>query len=129
MKPWNQEKHAPAPGQFLCPVEGFADGDIRELTLGMGSKHPFQLFIHRQGGEFRCFVNRCPHFGIPLNLEPGRLLSSDRLQFMCSTHYARFNFDDGLCTEGPCEGDSLERIPLETRDSALYVASSSVEGA
>ncbi len=122
MKPWTQEKNAPLPGQFLCSLDGFTEGEIREITFARGSKHPFHLFIHRQGGELRCYVNRCPHFGIPLNLEPGMLLSSDRQQFMCSTHYARFNFHDGLCTEGPCEGGALERIPVEIRNAALYVA-------
>ena len=40
---------------------------------------------------------------------------------MCSVHYARFNLDDGYCTEGPCEGLKLELIPLVIENDQVFV--------
>jgi nitrite reductase/ring-hydroxylating ferredoxin subunit len=61
-------------------------------------------------------------------MQPRQLFSTDKKQFICSTHYARFNFHDGFCTEGPCEGSSLEVIPIETRNAAIYVAATAGSG-
>lgn len=128
MKPWKEEKNAPATGQLLCQLADLADSEVFELTLAPESKYPFRFFIHKQEGRYRCFMNRCPHFGIPLNMQPRQLFSTDKQQFICSTHYARFNFHDGFCTEGPCEGSSLEVIPIETRNAAIYVAATAGSG-
>ena len=128
MKPWKEEKNAPAAGQLLCQLAELTDSEVFELTLAPASKHPFRLFIHKQDGCYSCFMNRCPHFGIPLNMQPRQLFSTDKQQFICSTHYARFNFHDGFCTEGPCEGSSLEVIPIETRNAAIYVAATAGSG-
>lgn len=121
MKVWHQERHSPEPGTPLCRVVELADGEARIFVFGDRPKTRFRMFLHKDGGEIRAYMNACPHFNVPLNMDSTQLFTSDYRQFMCSIHYAKFNIEDGVCTEGPCEGLALERIPLEVVDGELRV--------
>jgi len=121
MKLWSEEKNAPEPGQFLCNENDIPEADVKELILASESKQPFRIILHRIGGKIRCFMNKCPHFSIPLNVHPGQFFTSDRSKLMCATHYAVFDLDNGFCTDGPCMGSSLEAIPVELSAGAVRV--------
>ena len=39
------------------------------------------------------------------------------------THFAKFEKDSGLCISGPCEGETLESIPIQQDDEVLLIKS------
>ena len=121
MKSWYLERHAPLPGTPLCDVDDIDEGGVRMFTFGESPRSRFRMFLHKGDGMVRAYMNACPHFNVPLNLEPEALFTSDNRQFMCSIHYARFNIEDGHCTEGPCQGLGLEKIPLRVVGGYVYV--------
>lgn len=122
MKRWYQEKNAPQPGTFLCSRADIAPGGVMEFCFGEHKKTRFRMFVYNDAGQLRAYMNVCPHFDVPLNVRPGEMFTTDRSQFMCAIHYARFNLHDGHCTEGPCEGVALEAIPLTIAEGKVFIA-------
>ena len=115
---WRGLRFAPKPGTLLCEVTDVPDGGGREFVFG-GGKEPFRLVVFRRGDVAYAYVNRCPHFGIPLNAGPMFLTRQSRV--ICVSHYARFRFSDGYCEDGPCLGASLEAVPLSVESDVLRV--------
>lgn len=112
MKKWFEEEHAPPPGTFLCSKQDIDTGQVREFRFGENTNFRFRMFIYNDEGEFRAFKNACPHYDVPLNYIPDQVFSPDGKYFFCMTHSAKFDTGSGLCVEGPCEGQSLDVIPL-----------------
>lgn len=57
------------------------------------------------------------HLPVPLDGGMGELPSNDRL--VCLTHGAEYEPEQGLCVAGPCEGEVLERVPIEIVDGQI----------
>ena len=114
---WRQRRFAPPSGTPLCTVAEIADGGAREFVYGEG-KDAFRLTLLRDGDVAYAYVNSCPHFGIPLN-SPDFVTTQRRV--ICVSHYARFRFRDGYCEDGPCQGASLEPIPLALDEGAIRI--------
>ena len=105
----------------VCRLEDVPDGGTHALTVE-GGAGPRDVFLHRKADVVRAFENACPHLGTPLDWAPGNFLSEDGTHFVCATHGARFELEDGRCTFGPCLGDSLTAIPAEIRDGVVHLA-------
>ncbi len=75
MRIWYEERNAPQSGTEICRVDDLGPGDIREHSFAAETRYPFHLFIYNDEGVLRCYMNRCPHFGIKLNIEPGQFLT------------------------------------------------------
>ncbi|MFO1352193.1 MAG: Rieske 2Fe-2S domain-containing protein [Gammaproteobacteria bacterium] len=110
----------PWPGAVLGPIADFPEGRIVECVFGAG-REPFRIIVLRKGDSVHGFINRCPHFQLPLNLEPGRFLMWDDDEVMCIHHSATFRLSDGYCTGGPCLGMRLDPFPLELIDGRVVV--------
>ena len=78
------------------------------------------LVVVREGETIAAYVNRCPHFRIPLDV--GRGIRTFRNHVLCANHYAAFRFADGLCVEGPCLGASLERVAIAVDGDRIGLA-------
>ena len=115
---WRQQRFAPASGTPLGSVSEINDGGGREVVFGEG-KHVFRLTLLRDGDAVYGYVNRCPHFGTPLNMGPAFVTTQRRV--ICVSHYARFRFRDGYCEDGPCLGASLESVPLTVCDGRIQI--------
>ena len=111
----------PPPGTEVCGLDEVPDGKARQFVYGEGSES-FRLLVLRSRERVWGYVNKCPHFGTPLNLEPDRFLIHDHSRIYCMTHYAMFRFDDGFCEEGPCAGDALTRVPLAVSERKVRIA-------
>lgn len=73
-----------------------------------------RLFIVRHQGALHAWRNACPHIaGAPMAWKRHAYLSPDGRQIMCHAHGARFEPDTGLCVQGPCLGQYLQRVNLE----------------
>ncbi|MEO8309411.1 MAG: Rieske 2Fe-2S domain-containing protein [Pseudomonadota bacterium] len=109
------------PGQSLCAFEGIADGALKEIRYGEGNL-AFSLLIHRSGQGVKAYVNRCPHFSLPLNARPGQFVMMEGERVMCAFHGAVFRLDDGYCEAGPAGGSSIESVAVDIRDGQVCIA-------
>ncbi|HYW75633.1 MAG TPA: Rieske 2Fe-2S domain-containing protein [Gammaproteobacteria bacterium] len=112
MRPDAEHNHPswPAPGTVLCclediPVKG------RGFVFGEG-KEAFRVFVVRRDDMVFAYVNRCPHFGVPLDSGRDRFLNLDDTRIFCTQHCAEFRIEDGYCMDGPAQGHSLDPVPI-----------------
>lgn len=90
-------------------------------------EHPFRhggqllyLLIYRLDDQLRSWVNRCPHWQIPLGLLGGLHLPSAEAPLTCGTHRARFHPLTGECLVGPCLGEQLIPVPVTQAFGRLF---------
>jgi nitrite reductase/ring-hydroxylating ferredoxin subunit len=105
--------------RVLGRVDAIADGASKSYRPAKGGFTG--LFGIRQGEAVMIYVNACPHLGVALNSAPGRFLSSDGANIVCSMHGATFDIASGLCLQGPCVGDSLQAVPFEIVEGEIVV--------
>ena len=111
MHDWQSLPHAPPRGTPLGRVDEVGDGG-REFTFGQGIG-AFRLFVVQlPDGGVRGFVNRCPHYSLPLNVRPDQFLTRDGAHIMCRQHLALFDRASGACLSGAAEGTRLMPVPL-----------------
>ena len=111
MSPNNIEVYA------ICAVSNIEPGGAKAFSLsritGAGENRPFPIVIVRKNAkDFFGYVNACPHEGIWLNIGSGTFFDTDKKSLRCSRHGARFETETGICTDGPCQGASLEPLAL-----------------
>ena len=80
------------------------------------------VILLRRGAMVWAYVNRCPHFSLPLDFEPGEFATYDGEILMCAHHSAMFRYEDGLCIDGPCAGHRLDRVEVEVTAETVSVA-------
>lgn len=79
------------------------------------------LVLATPAGEPRAYLNVCEHLPVPLDGGTREFLNRAGTHLMCGTHGALYRFEDGYCVEGPCEGSSLERVPLRIDEDGWVV--------
>jgi nitrite reductase/ring-hydroxylating ferredoxin subunit len=109
----------PGPSTRLVALPELAARGAAECSFGP-AHDPFRVVVFLHRGRLRAFENRCPHFSIPLNYEPGVFWVYDDSTLMCAHHSAMFHLENGLCFDGPCLGASLHRLAVEQRDGAIW---------
>jgi len=106
--------------EWRCNAADLAPGRTLTFRLECGGRR-LHGFLVNHGGEFRAWVNRCPHVGTPLDLWPNEFYTDDGRDLICSTHGAIFEPLTGRCTLGPCAGDALRALPLQREGDTLVV--------
>ena len=97
----------PATFVRLCHSSDLLDGAAK------GFEH-VQVFALRREGQVHVWRDLCPHHGsTPLAWRRDAYLNADGTRIICSAHGAQFEPDTGLCTLGPCLGQSLTRVPMQ----------------
>lgn len=99
--------------RVLCSLAELQDTGSRGFSVGEGD-WPLRGFVVRTATGIAAYVNYCPHAGHPLNIRPNRFLTTDGNLILCCSHGALFARDNGLCIAGPCQGQKLTPIPVET---------------
>lgn len=107
--------------RVICRLSDIEDPGTRGFTIGRGD-WPLRGFVVRTDDSVRGYVNRCPHAGHPLNLQPHWFLTPGRELILCSSHGALFDRQTGLCIAGPCGGQSLTSVPLEVEAGYVMLA-------
>lgn len=110
-----------APAEWRCPVAGLPPGRTAAFRLTC-DRRTVDGFIVNHGGQYRAYINRCPHAGTTLDTWPNEFLSEDGRWLICATHGAVFAPDTGRCVSGPCAGDALTPLPVRVEGSAVVVA-------
>ncbi len=78
------------------------------------------VLVTRVEGQPRVYVDSCPHFGGPLELEGDR--------FVCGWHHAEFGLD-GRCQRGPARADArLPVLPTRVIDGVVTYVYAPPEG-
>ena len=125
---WFDLPRAPAPGTVVAQHDALADACATIVALDTTEGNVFRLLLMRAGPGVHAFVNRCPHFGVPLAARQEQLLQKPGISISCNVHYARFRWSDGLCESGECKGESLISVPLEVHsDGRVCIASDPVD--
>jgi nitrite reductase/ring-hydroxylating ferredoxin subunit len=107
-------------GRFLTrvPFALLAADRVHLASVEIGDRE-VEIIVYLHAGIVIAFLNRCPHWRVPLNsVTAGSILDAGELH--CDSHGATFDPGSGLCTSGPCEGQSLKRLIVE--DGPGYVS-------
>lgn len=121
MPDWKALPNAPKPGQALGTLKEIGPGG-REFMFGRGLA-AFRMFVVRlEGNAVRGYVNRCPHYSLPLNHQADEFLTRDRSRIMCRQHLALFDLNDGVCIDGACEGNGLTLVEVTVSQGQLAIA-------
>jgi nitrite reductase/ring-hydroxylating ferredoxin subunit len=105
---------------FLCRVEELARTGAKSVVLGEGADRLDVVIVDR-GGARHAYINECPHQFIPLETFPDHFFAEGGRHLVCSGHGALFVPETGLCVEGPCEGERLQRLVIVEQNGAIYL--------
>jgi len=103
---------------LLCRLDELMPGTAR----GFDPQHAGEdtVFVLRRGYEVRAYRNWCPHQGARLEYRKDRFLSANGERVICHAHGAQFDADSGVCTDGPCLGQSLVALPCRVEDGWVW---------
>lgn len=107
-------------GEWRCAAATVPPGHTATFRLERAGR-TVSGFVVNADGQYRAYVNRCPHVGTPLDLWPNEFFAEDGRSLVCSTHGAVYEPTSGLCTAGPCVGDQLTSLPLALDGDTLVV--------
>ena len=113
----------PAPqkaGTLLCRFEDIPDGgSLGALPNNRGRD---RVLLVRQGDRVHAYINNCPHYDrAPLGWKKDEFLSGDGQHIMCAAHGALFEIKTGLCSLGPCLGQSLTPVAVRVEDGSVLL--------
>lgn len=96
----------------LCHPDELPEGSSRGFDpTGTGRD---TMFVVRRGG-LHAWRNVCPHWAnTSMAWRKDAFLNADASRIVCAAHGAQFDIPTGVCTLGPCIGESLARIELLT---------------
>lgn len=109
---------------YLCQQDELAEYQTRSFTIELHDEDALELFLLKQDGHVRAYLNHCPHLGIPLNWQPDNFMSLEGTHIQCSTHGALFQLEDGHCIAGPCRGEDLTPLNIDiNKQGEIYLIS------
>lgn len=80
------------------------------------------MFVVRRGRDVFAWLNSCPHYqNARMAWRKDEYLTADLSMIRCSAHGALFGVEDGVCTIGPCLGQSLTPLHLLTDGGVLFL--------
>jgi nitrite reductase/ring-hydroxylating ferredoxin subunit len=110
----------------ICALDDIPDGGSRGFLPDKRGRD--RILVVRQGDRVYGYVNNCPHYDrAPLGWKTDEFLSGDRKHIMCAAHGALFRIHDGACIVGPCLGQNLVSVPLETRRGNVVLESAALD--
>ena len=108
------------PQHRLCKVSDIENPGSRGFSLEISSG-TLSFFVVRRNLDVFGYHNVCPHTGASLDWLPDRFLDADQRLIICATHGALFEIDSGLCISGPCWGEKLVPVQVETIDDEIFL--------
>ena len=99
-----------------------------DVPIDQWSEHTLQtlngqtsIMVKRGQTEWVAFINECPHQGRRMDYAENAFLETPDKQLVCPAHGATFAADTGLCTSGPCAGQSLTQLSISIDDKDVFV--------
>ena len=110
-----------AGGRVVAHVDEVEPGAVKKFWI-ICQKYRVAGLLVNDGGRFHAYVNRCRHMPTPLDFIRDQFVSEDGRFLMCYTHGALYERGTGLCISGPCEGESLYRLPVYVDHGDILVS-------
>lgn len=101
-------------------LQGLAPGEARKFSFRRGGED-LEGFVMRHDDGLFAYVNRCPHWGVDLDMGDGHFYAPKVDRIYCKNHGALFQPRTGLCDDGPCAGLSLESLGLRFEEDVVVV--------
>jgi len=101
-------------------VEALAHGEALKFEFEREGEQR-EGFVLRYGDALFAYHNRCPHWGVDLDMGEGRFYSGLTERIFCSSHGALFEIETGYCEAGPCVGQHLEQFGLRREGDAAII--------
>ncbi len=98
----------------LDKIEALNDPGSRGYTVINSDGQKLEIFVVHRDAKLTAWVNQCPHKGMPLEWKPDEFLDDEGEHIICATHGALFDINDGACLGGPCRGQGLKPVAIET---------------
>jgi nitrite reductase/ring-hydroxylating ferredoxin subunit len=110
-----------AEGRAVAKVSEMGPGAVKKFWL-ICNQRRVDGFLVNYEGKFHAYVNRCRHMTTPLDFVRNQFFTEDGRALTCLTHGAIYEAESGVCTEGPCKGLSLYRLPVAVNEEEVLVA-------
>lgn len=95
----------------MCHVADLREG--RALGFDPFKRGRDTVFVVRRSDKVYAYLDICPHYGrTPLPWKKNAYLTADARHIFCSAHGAIFDIETGVCTLGPCLGQSLTAVEV-----------------
>jgi nitrite reductase/ring-hydroxylating ferredoxin subunit len=119
LRPWASSVVSVGAEIRLCRLDEIPDGDSRGFDPLREGRDT--LMVIRQGTSLHAWRDACPHIGgVPMAWRKGAYLNANRDRIVCSAHGALFDIATGLCTLGPCLGQSLEPMSVRLEGGSIF---------
>jgi nitrite reductase/ring-hydroxylating ferredoxin subunit len=105
--------------KLVAKIGELRHGTSKKFTLQCGGATIEAMLINYQG-DLYAYLNRCRHIGISLDWVDNQFFTDDKRYVICANHGATYEPTTGVCIWGPCEGESLDRVPLEFEGNKIY---------
>jgi nitrite reductase/ring-hydroxylating ferredoxin subunit len=103
----------------LCDANEVTESG-REFRISTGRDAWF-VMVFRRGDNIVAYQNVCPHRYLGLSWAPDRFLIGNDGLLVCPHHGAAFELDNGVCLQGPCEGDTLTAVQVRVENGELWL--------
>jgi len=104
----------------IYKLDDLLNTDARGLVALVGGKQR-NIFVVRKGDQVFTYLNWCPHNQVLIDQIPDKFFNADKSYIQCSKHGALFGIDNGLCIEGPCEGERLKSLDTVIENGIIYL--------
>ncbi|UTW03300.1 Rieske (2Fe-2S) protein [Amphritea atlantica] len=105
----------------LCTMDELPERGARGFDPGQQGRDT--VFVVRREGSVYAYRDICPHLGnTTLPWRKDAYLDGKGETIVCAAHGAHFEITTGLCTSGPCLGESLVRVPLWVSEDGEVLA-------
>jgi nitrite reductase/ring-hydroxylating ferredoxin subunit len=107
---------------FLCRFDELPDGASRGFDPWREGQD--SVLLVRRGERVYGWRDACPHHGgTPMAWRKDEYLNVERTRVVCAAHGAQFDIETGVCTLGPCLGQSLQAVPLSVdKHRDIYIS-------
>lgn len=109
-----------SPATHRYPLDSVKVDSSRGITIKRGESK-VKLFVIRRGQQIYCYHNICPHMGVNLDWVENQFLDTSAQFIQCATHGALFQIEDGLCVAGPCQGQKLSPVKVNTAENYFEI--------
>ena len=105
---------------IIAKTSGLKDGQSKKFSYRRKGEK-LEGFVLRFRGKFYAYLNRCRHVALPLDWGDDDFFTDDKKFLICRNHGAVYEPSTGLCVDGPCSGQSLERIEIEVKNGKISI--------
>ena len=105
----------------IVSKKNFPENSAKGFKLKVGAEVFLGVVVRKQD-RYYAYRNLCRHLPIPIDLNyEGNFFNYSKTHLQCHMHGALYEPETGLCTEGPCQGESLVPLKLEEEPDRLVI--------